>query len=386
MAYINKINKDGDIYYIIGALPGLNQTIDKTGHFERTLLSNINFIDLIPITYDIKAISKIIDASVEAAKYIVGYENAKKPEAIKKKYKDIDLSNLYTYTSKNNNITNKFFSLALSKYLKDNTINYTKKNIVRLIASNDSVFSENLQNQFGDNDFLQQISENPLIGGMHALMDKAKKFTNDAVKSATGIDTLGTIKNLPKYSYGQALTQLSKFSTSGKTGSLEAIMAKEFLGMNIALPRIFNESSYTNSLNVFIKLTSPTGTNVDIEKYILNPLKILILAAAPFSFDGLTTYIPPVWGIKSYGNTEIKAGVIDVLTVTRGSLDTTYNDYLQPLSLDVRITISNLADRFANVFATNIKQESDNVGMVTPISYDSSFSKTKGITDIKINL
>ena len=392
MSYVNKVTVSTgptkDTIYIIGALPGLNATIDATGSFEKTLLNNINFIDLIPATYDIKAIQSLINASVTAAQYLAGSKELKDPSSIfKKAFNDIDFSKLYSYNEKVSNISNKYFAKSLNKYLNDNTINENTKNIIRIISSNDSVFSETINNQFGDNDFMESISTNPLMGGAKAIAHNAVNFVNQGIKNFTKVDVKHTIQNIPKYSYGEALNMVTSLSESGYSGnSLSAILAKEFLGMNLALPRIFNESSYNNSLSLFIKLTSPTGLNSDILKYIINPLKILIIASAPFSFDGLTTYIPPVWKIKSYGNTDINIGVIDVITVTRGSLDTTYNDFLQPLSLDVRLTISSLSDRFANVIKTNIKQESLNIGMVTPSIYNESFKKTKKITDVVINL
>jgi len=372
---------DNRTWIPVGILPGLNSVIDPNYNFEKNLLTNISFIDFIPVVYRQQQISRIIDSITSIASYAVTGKEFKEAKTAVQKLFDIPINGLYEYDASGRNEMAETFKKILEDYLdfKFSSTNFG----IKVIASNDSVFSENLQNDFNENQLLTEAMNNPLIGGSKAIVRKNIDAINNFIQKTAHVNVMHTVASLPKYSYADALSLLKNFAHDN---TFSSILQKEYLGFEIALPRIFRSSRYTNSLNVFIKLTSPSGHPDDVFRYVINPLKLLILMAAPLSGDGMTYFVPPIWQIKSHGNSFMKVGVIDVITVTRGSMETSYSDLLLPTSIDVRITISSLSDHFATVLNKEDLNKNE-VGLTTVETNDEVFNTdTNNMEELYIKL
>jgi len=380
------IQNQSNVIIPLGILPGYNEVIDTNNFdFEKDLMHNFTFIDLIPVSYSLKMLKGFYDMIKTGNPYnmIQGFfsnQEIQYREQLKTEMSKNFTGSFYEYSADVSNSVAQTFSSALKKYF-GNYFSENNLHILRLIGSQDSVFSETLQNRFGDNNIVDDISFfGKNIGRKFAVI--AEKAKAGSVLSFAG-KAFDLFKEIPKYNYEMGINIMK--SLAGKT-SLGSIFDKELLGLQISLPRIFENSSYIDSLNVFIRLTSPTGTDEDIRSYILTPLIILLTAAAPISFDGITYGYPPVWQIKSYGNSFQTVGIIDVITITRGSMETTYSDNLEPLSIDVRITLSSLNHHYATVLKDITKNSlllDNGVGMTTAANIEAGITE-KPLDNLKI--
>jgi hypothetical protein len=129
--------------------------------------------------------------------------------------------------------------------------------------------------------------------------------------------------------------------------TLGELLSGAALGMNIASPKLWTSSQYNSTLNLFIKLVSPTGSPECIKRNILEPLLYLIAAASPITSYGTVYGYPFMWQIQAQGITNFRIGSIAALTIIRGSFETTFTKDLQPTVLDVRLTAVPLLTDFA---------------------------------------
>ena len=386
--------QNNNINIPIGILPGYNSKIDSGFKFTEDLIHNFTFIDLAPVSYYLSFTEKFLEIFTNtdiSADYKLIKSNLRNFA--------LDVNNLYKYNSKANNTVQTLISesleISLPNLFKNLDIK-NKKTIFRFIGSQDSVFSETLQNRFGDNNILENISQYTSVSNMvksTLLKMQGSDSKKAKVLGAGAAGILNVVQNLPKFNYAGGLQLMQSISSSS---DIKSLLFKDFLGLQVSLPRVFQSSSYQDSLNVFIKLTSPTGAEEDIRTYILTPLIMLMIISAPFSFDGLTYGLPPIFEINSYGNTKQSVGVIDVITITRGSMETTYNDKFNPLSIDVRLTLSSLNHHFANIILNDSKMKNKNssstlykkigVGLTNNINTVKTFMDNKPVTQQTIKL
>jgi hypothetical protein len=139
---------------------------------------------------------------------------------------------------------------------------------------------------------------------------------------------------------------ISMLAIQGKFGLLGALSGL-VQGVKIELPKVWSNTDYSSTLNLNIKLVSPSGDPDSIQQYIKDPLEILLRAAAPVTFDGLTYGYPMIWNVNAYGIMHIKYGIINAINITRGGVETIYNKYDEPLNVDVRLVIVPINDGFA---------------------------------------
>jgi hypothetical protein len=352
---------------IIGTLPGYNTYIDTiSGDLQKDLLENITFIDLYLASYSIPFIERLFEAATTSGGQIT--------EVFKNLYNAMqtNINNaltdpLYEYYSADSNPVASEMVEKFNKAILNCGYNGSS---IRFISANDTTFTQSLSNSYGENNFISDIVDSIGKGIGNFLNNKVKGIGNVA---GAVFSSLGKLHHI---SYDEAFKMLSTFSTSNPFLNL---FKKNLLGVQIGLPLTFDSSRYSTTLNIFVKLTSPTGNKSDIQKYIINPLKLILSLGAPNSFDGITYSLPFIYKIISYGNTEFKIGAFESIVITQGSVDTTLNDDLLPLSLDVRITFRSLASGFANVVDST---SSVGLGLESP----SNINPPTNSMDIKITL
>jgi len=358
---IPQINNNGLNMGIVGTLPGFNSNIDFASRdFEKDLLRNISFIDFIPATYSIPWVKDVIAKGLSLINV----------NGVTGDTTTAGLSTLYNYTSPDNTAT-AVFKKIVERYLgTGNDVDG-----VRLVASNDTVFNESISNQFDENNIIDDLTQlGTSAASKFGRLGKAVEMLANGGTEAASKVASGIIK----MDYEQAFRILGSDTLNGG-GMLSDLIKRKALGLTLATPHIFQKNEYQNSITVFIKLTSPTGDKADIEKYIINPLNLCLILAAPLSYDGLTYGVPFIWNIKSYGNVDFSVGAISAITITRGSMETIYNDELLPMSVDVRMTISSLSNNFSIMSPTltlegapqdfkikDVATENNIMGMATP--------------------
>lgn len=330
---------------IIGKIPGYNSNIDSSGKYQQILLRDITYIDLLPATYSInKSITNFItgdgnkqDLSKELYTYSSGLGGSNNSEYTVGMFKNI-LGNMATYLQTQfiaacENGSNNYKQLYGVNY--DQMIDEAKKAItdfgngqsIRILAANDSTFTETVSNTYTPKGTLDNISQ--------AFLNKGPQMVQEAA---------GLMQKAQAISYDNALKTLTNFSSNG---SLMDIISGKLLGLQFASPNAWQESSYAGTLSIFIKLASPMGDPLSILKNITIPILTIMAAGSPITINGLTYGMPLIWDVRAYGITRFKVGALAALTISRGSYETVFNKDKQPLIVDVRLTIVPLVQDFA---------------------------------------
>ena len=303
---------------IIGRIPGYNRNIDANGEFSKELLKGLTVIDLRPMTYtfgDELKTQSVSSFFADVSKMLNANGLFRQDDTISKKIFHEILQRMGTGF----NLSNKQFA---------------EVDMIRILAANDSTFTETFSNSYGE--------EN----GIAAIADAV---TNKAGKAAAAVKVLQ--KGLKSYSHAEMISLAGNMAAgiNGETGqaAIEDIMADAAFGMDMAVPTMWNGSSYTSNLTIFIKLVAPVGTQECIQKNILEPILYLLAAASPLTYNGIMYGFPLLWDIQGQGITNFRIGGIQSMSLIRGSFETTFNHLLQPTVIDVRLTLVPLLNDFA---------------------------------------
>jgi hypothetical protein len=305
---------------VIGRIPGYNSNIDGDGKFAQELLKGVTFIDLLPSSY----------------KAAVEFQNN---EGIVEAFKN-GASKLFKAKSlfqTDSNASTKLFAGILKQMESSLDIpGFSNVKKLRIVAANDSTFTETLSNDFSEKNALVQLGQSIVEkNGFIASTARAAQFITKGVKG---------------YSYSQLQSLVSSaYQSTGANANnawMNLLMGAAF-GMNLAAPSSWGGSQYTSTLNVFIKLISPVGSPECIRHNIIKPLLYLVAAASPITAHGLMYGFPLLWSIDAKGIAQFRLGAIAALTIIRGSYETTFNANLQPTVVDVRLTIVPLLNDFA---------------------------------------
>jgi len=197
---------------------------------------------------------------------------------------------------------------------------------IEILATNESTMNEVLSNKFDTNTnekLLNSLTNNKAID----ILKIATKSTR-TMSSAAGIELLTNVNG---------------------SNQLMSILQGKALGIQSSLPKEWESSDYNNTLQLTIKLISPSGHPTMIDKYIKKPLLYLMLSASPITYDGVTYGFPTLWEIAAEGRMNIKIGAVTAMVITRGGNETQFNHLNQPLNIDVRLTIEPLINGFASL-------------------------------------
>jgi hypothetical protein len=335
-------------FTVIGKVPGYNTQINKKErgiNYEERLKNNLTTINLRPTGYlvDFGQISATLLKSL-------GLKNTTGSDTTNGLYEMGGLTPLQSVPLVDGTSTKTAVRLWHELLWHNDMSNSSDKNLpadltsnideLRILATNDSTMSEVFGNTFE--------------------MSSAEKLTN----SISGLPISQKVQQIKKGASLDSTYGLKLLSENNGDNALLNLGAGKALGIQTALPKEWTRSEYTNSLQLMIKLVSPSGHPDAIKKYILEPLKMLILATAPISYDGLNFGYPTLWEVEAEGLMSIPLAGISAMTITRGGNETQFNQYNQPLNVDVRLTIEPLINGFVasmdktkteNFIAPNIK-------------------------------
>lgn len=329
---------------VIGKIPGYNVNIQKPSQsqdlkYDNRLLNNLTSVSLKPTGY---SLNWTVDKTTkDNPLYKIGGH-------------DLGgiLSGIVSTGSALENWKRLVHSQILSfEFLQEST---DTKNINELfiLCTNDSTMSEVFSNSFEmstTEKIANQISEINIA----QISQKFRKITT--IDSNLGLSLLG---GTTEASAGVAAAAAG-IGFNGVNASMLNTLAGKALGIQTALPEEWISSDYNNTLQLMIKLVSPSGDNASIQNYILKPLLFLILATAPLTVDGINFGYPMLWEVKADGLMDIQVAGISALTITRGGAETQFNKDNQPLNIDVRLTISPLVKGFASAMSPEMGKTSD---------------------------
>lgn len=344
--------------YIIGKIPGYNTNIlssaeSKYSDYEKNrLLNNLTTIDFRPIGYKLELQSKVFDFITDKIKTLLNgtTEQAKEEgngivdNALDSMKTAVEMITTEQFTDLIKNVSNAIASgLDFSRAVADETwqtaLNYGEllnepsdilsslANGFVIQATNDSTFSENINNSYGKNFF----------------QEKLEGVTQQLLSSPAGQIASFASRAWISYDSTNAITALQKTGEYGLLGSL----AGTIMGAKINFPQVWQNADYSSSLNIMLKLISPSGDSESIKKYIKQPLMVLLRSAAPFTLDGVTYGFPLLWSVKAHGIMDLKMATVTSMSITRGGVDTVFNKFDEPLNIDVRIMITPINPGFA---------------------------------------
>ncbi len=317
---------------IIGKIPGYNKNIDQGGVFEKNLLKGITYIDMYPTAYqsNLKMAEAAGAASADDLSMIKVFGTAVEeiftsPGLVK----SIPPSAPAAGVSKDPSA--KLFKQILDRMEAKFSLGsgFANAKALRLIAANDSTFTEVFSNSFdGENAAVSAFNK-----GRDAVQGSIIGQITKGSKTFNSTDLANLVGAAHKYGTGSSF--------------MNELMIGAVLGMNIAAPQIWSASQYNSTLTLFIKLVSPTGQEECIKKNILEPLLYLIAASSPITAYGVVYGFPLLWQVQAHGITSFRIGSIAALSIIRGSFETTFTKTLQPTVVDVRLTIIPLLTDFA---------------------------------------
>ncbi len=316
---------------IIGRIPGYNSNIDHQHNFEKELKKGITYIDFYPTAYTDSM--ELLDATALdafGAKLTAMFTSP----GLVKTVPPGRSTNTGTgatgldpsYERFKGILTRMSASFGLSK-------DFDKVGTLRLVAANDSTFTETFTNSFDE--------QNVITSGFSTLKSAVGvvPLVPQALKGLKSFDSL-TLQNMVGNVY-KAVNDGTAKST------LADLLQGAALGMNIASPQIWSASQYNSTLTLFIKLVAPTGQPECIKKNILEPLLYLLAASSPITAYGTVYGYPLMWQVHAHGITNFRIGAVAALSIIRGSFETTFTTALQPTVVDVRLTIIPLLTDFA---------------------------------------
>lgn len=138
--------------------------------------------------------------------------------------------------------------------------------------------------------------------------------------------------------------------TDKESGALKNIagniMDVLVIGQKISFPKIWQNTSYTPSLNVNIRLFCPFGHPLAIKQFIIDPLCYLILLCGSQTHDGMSYGYPRFLSVRGYGSINLPLASCNSISWRRGGDDNNFSIYKQPTVVDVTISCDALIDGF----------------------------------------
>jgi len=291
----------------IGKAVQLNTTCDPYHRISNKMQTFMTYIDLIPI-----------DWNLNLNAFTMSAEDKKKNK----------IKGLMNYNFKNPIIT---YEKRCKKY------GLLPASCLRVLSCSESNYSETYANSYEENKF------NSIFNNMGQFSKQSIPLLKSAGVSPEEIAAKFK-ENTQNLETGRALKELREGPAGG---FIDTAMDVLFKGRNISLPKIYQGSTYSPSLNVNVKLISPYGDPKSIKKWVLEPLIYFLLLTCPDTNDGISYGGSSFIKARAHGMADINIGYITNITVNRGGNDIITNKFGQPLNATIKFDIVPLMDGFA---------------------------------------
>jgi len=285
---------------VVGHLPVYNKRIDPRRTYRKRIAQNVARYSFIPISYRVNW-SQLGDGKVDGKVFEIQRERP-------------------LQKFKTTQIVNSISNVADS---------------ITIIATGDATHAESINNTYG--------------------YGKVMSMLND-IRQNGKVQILKELSDLSSLGGGASYTDDIREKTVHAGGSTFETILSSAMGLQLSLPKVWNKSAYSNSITITVKLVAPSGSPNDVYKFVVTPLKYLLLLASPTTNNGLVSGYPYLFEVTSAGNAYLKAGVVTSFSINRGGADNVFNIYGQPTSLDIRLTVSDVFEHFAVAYDKVIGQ------------------------------
>ena len=207
-----------------------------------------------------------------------------------------------------------------------------------------AVFNVETTGSVGES-FSNSFATNPLEGMFNSISAKARNLGNIFSSAAASIPGLGEVLGFA----GDATATVLSNATFGIANPLLALA----YGVNITMPKIWENSvASLPRANYKIKLVSPYGNAYSQLFNIYLPLSMILAGSLPRS-TGNASYTHPFFcQLFDRGRVMTKLGMVEQVSVTRGTSNLAFSRNGHPNAIDVDISIANL-DEYITVDVTD---------------------------------
>ncbi len=218
---------------------------------------------------------------------------------------------------------------------------------LRIFLTDDTTTTDGIQTQYTEN-FFQKMADglsNLMQGFTSIASSLSSSALNEAVDKLLSENTINTQNIVEDVAGGLGITSQSTKDVMGEVIKGMKQGAKIILkGQKLALPKIWQTSSYSSAFTVSTKLFSPYGSPKAIKKYIIRPLVLILLMGMPQTDDMISYGKPFAVTVRSWGTSFLTLAGITNITLQRGGADSVFNIYKQPLVVNVNIEFTSLVD------------------------------------------
>lgn len=182
--------------------------------------------------------------------------------------------------------------------------------------------------------FSSSFGSNPIESSFNAFSAKARNL-GTLLSSAANVPILGDAMKLAADT-GAILLSNSTF------GFANPLLALAY-GVNVSMPKVWESSSASLPKSSYkIKLISPYGNAYSQLFNIYMPLSMVLAASLPRS-TGNSSYVSPFFcEVYDRGRNNIQLGMIDNVSVTRGTSNLAFTRAGHPNAVDVEMSVANL--------------------------------------------
>ena len=215
---------------------------------------------------------------------------------------------------------------------------------LRIFLTDDTTTTDGIQTQYTEN-FFQKLADG-LSNALQSFTTPISSLSSSALNE--GVDKLLSDANTEKIvgdvSQGLGLSDAHRDTMGDIVNGLKQGAKIILKGQKLALPKIWQSSSYSSSFSVSTKLFSPYGSPKAIKQYIIRPLTLILLMGMPQTDDMISYGKPFAVTVRSWGTSFLTLAGITNITLQRGGADSVFNIYKQPLVVNVNIEFSSLVD------------------------------------------
>lgn len=182
--------------------------------------------------------------------------------------------------------------------------------------------------------FSNSASGNPIESTFNSISAKSRNIT-DMLSAAASIPIVG---DTLKLAADAGATILSKSSF----GIANPLLALAY-GVNVSMPKSWESSSATlPRSNYKIRLVSPYGNAYSQLFNMYLPLAMVLAGSLPRSTGGSTYTAPFMCQLFDRGRSNIQLGMIETVSITRGTANLAFSKSGHPNAIDLDISIANL--------------------------------------------
>jgi hypothetical protein len=182
--------------------------------------------------------------------------------------------------------------------------------------------------------FSNSFGANPIESIFNSVSAKARTLT-DVISSATNLPIVGDALKLAADAGAQILSNAS-------FGIANPLLALAY-GVNISMPKVWESSSASLPRSSYkIKLISPYGNPYSQLFNIYLPLAMILAGSLPRSTGNSSYTYPFFCQLFDRGRSNINVGMIESVSITRGTSNLAFTKAGHPTAIDVDISIANL--------------------------------------------